>query len=106
MAGDPGHERQAADKGLLGDKIAVRDPAAAPMQTDAESAGAPTGRGEAARSVGVQKDIAARHPAATHFGAHEQPRGDAPGGIGAFLAVTVAALVALGVIAGALTLLG
>lgn len=93
------------ERGTPHEKIGIIDPAAAPPETDAEAAASPTGRDDARRSREQQQDIARRHPQPQHFGAQPQPgRGDAR--LGLFLAVTAAALVALGVIAGAVSLLG
>lgn len=49
------------DRGVTGDKIAVHDPAAAPLGTDAEAGGVPTSAPDIARSVNLQShDNAAR----------------------------------------------
>ena len=46
--------RARIDRGDTGDKIAVNDPAAAPLGTDAEAGGASTSPGDIARSVQLQ----------------------------------------------------
>jgi hypothetical protein len=48
------HARAQIDRGGTGDKIAVGDPAAAPLGTDAEAGGASTPAGDIARSVELQ----------------------------------------------------
>jgi hypothetical protein len=47
--------RARIDRGETGDKIAVDDPAAAPLGTDAEAGGAPTSAGDIARSARLQR---------------------------------------------------
>ena len=46
--------RAQIDRGETGDKIAVDDPAAAPLGTDAEAGGAPTAPEDIARSARLQ----------------------------------------------------
>jgi hypothetical protein len=47
--------RNRIDRGETGDKIAVGDPAAAPLGTDAEAGGALTGAGQIARSAAAEE---------------------------------------------------
>ena len=58
MKPDPGLARAAIDAGVTGDKVPVGDPAAAPMDADAESAGTPTPRLDAGADISRQEAIA------------------------------------------------
>ena len=58
MKSDPGLARAAIDAGKTGDKVPVSDPAAAPMNADAESAGTPTSAAAARADVEHQEQIA------------------------------------------------
>jgi hypothetical protein len=51
-------------RGATCDKIAVEDPAAAPLGTDAEAAGTPMPAADIARSVQLQRDAHATAPTA------------------------------------------
>ena len=55
---DTGRTRAAIDAGLTGDKVPVADPAAAPMNTDAETAGTPTPAYAAEADLRAQQAIA------------------------------------------------
>ncbi|MBF0335845.1 MAG: hypothetical protein HQL40_19755 [Alphaproteobacteria bacterium] len=99
-------ERKDTDRGETGDKIGHPDPAAAPLETDAEATGTPTDPQAAAESVSRQRRIARRHPQPTHFGQHIQSRGGVPAGIGWLLAMAVLAAVLIGVAAGLVGLAG
>lgn len=99
---DSGRERARTDAGLTGDKVAVGDPAAAPVHTDAETAGTPTPAKLSAASVRRQERIAkAARPKAglAPFAADRQPFGGHGGG-GALTAGALVALVLAGVLAG------
>lgn len=73
---DTGMERNRTDRGLTGDKIAVRDPAAAPVHLDAEAAGTPTPRSAVMASVSQMMEYALRSPRPDTFGAWRQPHAD------------------------------
>lgn len=64
---DPGIARAAIDAGLTGDKVPAGDPAAAPLQTDAESAGTPTSAAQA------EADVRRQHRIARETGADGRP---------------------------------
>lgn len=107
---DPGLERSATDSGRMGDKIGAFDPAAAPVQGDAESSGQPTPREAVERMVEERQRTADRSGANAQpgFGRTEQPRvrqgGEAAGG-GASIGmqtslIAIVVLVLIGVLAG------
>lgn len=56
--------RARIDRGDTGDKIAVNDPAAAPLGTDAEAGGVSTSAGDIARSIALQSEGEAARAAA------------------------------------------
>lgn len=97
---DTGHERARIDKGLTGEKIAVSDPAAAPMETDSESGGAPmpTGRLWLAPPHSLT-ELTWRTPRPETFGAWRQP-GQDHARLGARLLIWGIVLVGLGIGAG------
>lgn len=98
---DTGMERRHTDSGLTGDKIAINDPAAAPVHTDAEAAGTPTPRAAAMASVIRLMDNARRTPRPDTFGAWRHPNAamqERLGRIAGFWLVVVP--VALGLLAG------
>lgn len=72
---DRGQTRAETDAGRLGDKIAHPDPAAAPLQGDAEAAGTPTSAQANEDAVAEQRrtggSAAQTQP---HFGREAQPR--------------------------------
>lgn len=94
---DPGFERAATDGGHTRDKVAVSDPAAVPIQTDAESAGTPTAAAEAVASTKRQaRTTAPPAPfAANHHGENDSGLWLTAGGL--------AALAAGGIIAGVIS---
>ncbi len=96
-----GEERARTDAGRTGDKVAVGDPAAAPLHSDAETAGTPTPAKQAATSAHRQEKIAetAKPKAApAPFASGHQPYG---GGTGLwFTAAIGVGLVAAGIVAG------
>lgn len=98
--------RNDTDRGETGDKIGHPDPAAAPLETDAEATGSATDPGAAAESMSRQRRIARRHPQPLHFGQHVQKRGGMPTGTGWLLAMAVLASVLIGVAAGLVGLAG
>lgn len=105
---DTGHHRQATDRGLLCDKVAYPDPAAAPSHTDAEASDAPTPGRASLDALHQQQAIAEtferRRPES--FGAMPQPA-DWNGAQGSWTSAGLAAgLVALGVAAGLLGIVG
>lgn len=68
QAGDTGAQgtrapRAATDAGLTGDKVGAEDPAAAPLETDAETSGTPTDPAMAMSQTRDQQRIAAEHAA-------------------------------------------
>jgi hypothetical protein len=71
---DQGQTRDATDTGRTGDKIAVEDPAAAPLHTDAETSGQPTS-GPAAMAAREDQERIADEKAASApaYGSHPQP---------------------------------
>lgn len=88
---DWGQERVRIDKGLTHEKVAVTDPAAAPMETDSESGGA------ALPAMGHRwASLAWRIPRPDTFGAWRKP-GQHEGPLGRRLLLLGAALVALGI---------
>lgn len=98
-APDPGFERHLTDAGLTGDKINAQDPAAAPVQTDAEAAGQPTSRWAALDAAKHQIATAFATPRPETFGAWKQP-GWAERRQGWTLLGWMSLLVALGIVAG------
>lgn len=108
---DPGLERSATDSGRMGDKIGAFDPAAAPVQGDAESSGQPTSREAVERMVEERQRTADRSGANAQpgFGRTEQPRvgngrqamgrGGASIGMQTSL-IAIVVLVLIGVLAG------
>lgn len=66
---DTGMERHRTDKGQTGDKIAVSDPAAVPLHTDAESAGTPTPRSAVMASIAKMMETTLKMPRPDTFGA-------------------------------------
>lgn len=57
---ESGRLREKIDSGALGDKVPVEDPAAAPLETDAETGGAPTPAAAAEREIREREPVAAR----------------------------------------------
>lgn len=72
-ATDSGHERAHTDAGRTGDKIKALDPAAAPLETDAESSGHPTPLADALQSVRRLVDEVTGRSHGVTFGALRQP---------------------------------
>ncbi|MBC7908224.1 MAG: hypothetical protein H7Y60_15965 [Rhodospirillaceae bacterium] len=70
---DTGMERHRTDKGLTGDKIHMSDPSAAPMHTDAESAGTPTSRSAVMASIAQMMETTLKTPRPDTFGAWRHP---------------------------------
>lgn len=70
---DTPQERAKTDAGLTGDKIRVADPAAAPLDTDAEAGGVPTSGPAALASLRRLVEIARATPRPDTFGAWRQP---------------------------------
>lgn len=67
QARDAGHYRDAVDRGRTGDKIAAADPAAAPVDTDAETGGYATPRSASAAATHAQeRHRASEQVRATH----------------------------------------
>lgn len=101
---DTGLGRARTDAGLTGDKISALDPAAAPVETDAEAAGAPT-LGDASRaSIGRLMEITWRTPEPETFGAWRQPDAQHHRRLGRILAVWTVILCAVGLAAGVMSL--
>lgn len=100
MAEPTGDIRHHTDAGLTGDKVNAADPAAAPMDTDAEVAGTPTPR--AANLAALKEQLAAawRGPKPDTFGALRQPGLKYQSDLGRMLFGWVAALVLIGLFAG------
>lgn len=106
-SGDSGQERASTDSGLTGDKVAVSDPAAAPVHTDAEAASAPTLASQVAASVQrLQQTARAIRPKATMapFASGHQPFGGHHG-LGLVVGALVT-LVAAGIVAGLVSVSG
>jgi|GEM_PF-1826719 len=57
---EKGELREAIDSGRTGDKVPARDPATAPLQTDAEAAGTPTPREALERQQKEQEEAEKR----------------------------------------------
>jgi len=93
-----GRTRAATDRGLTGDKVAATDPAAAPLETDAETAATPTPGAAAEASLRTQESAARpgldRQPA---YARDAQPRGR-DRRVTVTLAVAAAVLVIVGVL--------
>jgi hypothetical protein len=70
---DTGFERNHTDRGLTGDKVAVTDPAAAPVHADAEAAGTPTSSWAVLASLAQIKDYLAGELRPDSFGAYAKP---------------------------------
>jgi len=96
-------ERSQTDRGLLGDKVGVSDPAAAPLETDSETSGQPTSARAEAESVARQRRIAREmpKPAMAPFSALQgkQSWGGRHSGIGLAAGAAVV-LVLFGLLAG------
>ncbi len=103
---DYGQERARTDAGLTGDKVAVGDPAAVPVNTDAETAGTPTSTVLATRSARAQEQIAreTRPQAGMAPFASNRQRLPRTGRGTVLIAGSLAVLVAAGLIAGAVSL--
>lgn len=101
---DTGMERASTDAGRLGDKVAAQDPAAAPLETDAEASAHTTSKDAAAASLARHQDIANQSgtPRQGPFGARLQPRRRPSRGW--LLAVFTTVLVVAGVAAGLVSL--
>jgi hypothetical protein len=69
---DTGQQRAATDAGLTGDKIKVCDPAAAPVETDAEAAGSATPWAVFDPVRNLMAEMLKADPVAK-FGAYRQP---------------------------------
>ncbi|MGE5478500.1 MAG: hypothetical protein ACM3Q1_17750 [Bacteroidales bacterium] len=98
---DTGIERHHTDRGLTGDKVAVTDPAAAPVHADAEAAGTPTSHWAVVAALArVRDQLAAGHRPDT-FGAFAKPGSRHQADLLRRLAVWLIALpVLLGLLAG------
>ncbi|HLO78683.1 MAG TPA: hypothetical protein VK196_19680 [Magnetospirillum sp.] len=70
---DTGMERHHTDRGLTGDKVAVLDPAAAPVHADAEAAGTPTSHWAVAATLAQIRDYLASELRPDTFGAYAKP---------------------------------
>lgn len=110
---DPGLERAATDAGRMGDKIGAPDPAAAPVQGDAEASGQPTSRDAVERMVEERQRTAARSGASGQpgFARNDQHQvsegGRARGAAGTSIGmqtslIALVALVVIGLLAGIL----
>lgn len=99
-ASDPGQERHLTDSGLTGDKVNAPDPAAAPVQTDAEAAGLPTAYGTALASAKHQMAIALATPSPDVFSAWPQRDAQYQRHLGWLLFGWTFVLVGTGVVAG------
>jgi hypothetical protein len=95
-------DRKATDAGLTGDKIRVIDPAAAPVETDSESAGVPTPAGSVWSSLAERLAQTRARGRPDTFGAKRQPGAAAAHQrrLGWQLVWWTAALVGLGLAAG------
>ena len=101
---DPGRTGAAIDAGLTGDKVPVSDPAAAPMNADAETAGTPTPAYAAEADLRLQERIAresgaaAVHPVTAGFdpAARRESRVSVP----VIGVVLVASAVLIGILVG------
>lgn len=93
-------ERARTDSGLTGDKIRTSDPAAAPVETDAETSGIPTDAAAARASIQRLMEIAWATPRPETFGAWRQPDATHHRRLGRILLLWTAILCALGVAAG------
>ncbi len=92
---DPGIERAATDSGQTGDKIGHPDPAAAPVQADAEASGTPTPRRETEAMIEERRRTAGS-TASSGFARENQPfRGQKSGRIGTTAQMTTVAIVVL-----------
>lgn len=100
---DPGQERHLTDSGLTGDKVRASDPAAAPVQTDAETAGTPTPRKAAWESARRQMEIAFSTPRPDTFGAWRQLDPEYQRRLGWVLLAWTSVLVVVGVVAGVMS---
>lgn len=102
---DAGEYRDAVDRGRTGDKIPARDPAAAPVHTDAEAGGRVTPRPESAAATRSQ---ASHAPPEQVRATHTNPgRGQLqiPGrSMAWFIALGFAALILIGIVAALVTL--
>jgi hypothetical protein len=97
---DTGMGRSRTDQGLTGDKIRALDPAAAPVQTDAESAGTPTPLSSIRASIAQMMETARSTPSPDTFGAWRQRDDEHQRHVGRVSAVWLGCLVALGLLAG------
>jgi len=97
---DTGIERRQTDQGLTGDKIMVSDPAAAPVQTDAEAAGTPTSGAAIMATVNHLMETARKTPRPDTFGAWRQPNAAYQQRLGRISLLWVSGLVLLGLLAG------
>ena len=70
---DTGQERHRTDQGQTGDKVAMSDPAAAPMHTDSEAAGTPTSHGAVTAALARIRDHLAQEMRPDTFGAFAKP---------------------------------
>lgn len=70
---DTGIERNHIDRGLTGDKVAVQDPAAAPVHADAEAAGTPTSGWAVMASLAQIADYLSSELRPDSFGAYMKP---------------------------------
>lgn len=70
---ETGMERHHIDRGLTGDKVAVHDPAAAPVHADAEAAGTPTSHWAVMASLARIRDHLASEMRPDTFGAVAKP---------------------------------
>lgn len=89
---DPGIGRAKTDAGPTGDKVAVYDPAAVPVEGDAEAAGTPTTAALAAASAARQAAMRATMAMAP-FSAGDDPAGQ---GRGLWLGLGIVGLLVLG----------
>lgn len=99
-AAEAGRERHMIDSGMTGEKIAASDPATAPMQTDAESAGTPTPERLALASASELVEMTWRVPRPDTFGAWRQPDAAYQHRLGLRMMAWTAVAVGTGVIAG------
>lgn len=97
---DTGRMRAAIDGGLTGEKTNVSDPAAAPMETDAETSGTPTPRRQAEASVATLAEQTRSRPRPDTFGNWQKPGTTHQQRLGLRLLPWFALLAALGVAAG------
>ncbi len=97
---DTGMGRNRTDHGWTGDKIRMTDPAAAPVQTDAESAGTPTPLSSVRASIAQMMETARSTPRPDTFGAWRQLDAEHQRHVGRVSAVWITGLVVLGLLAG------